>query len=42
MNSLHALMARAHNNLEKELDAFLNSTKSNGSIKTTNNFVAFI
>lgn len=42
MSSLHALMACAHNHLEKELDIFLNSTKSNGSMKITNNLLAFI
>lgn len=42
MNSLHALMGCAHNHLEKELDIFVNSTKSNGNMKTKNNLLAFI
>lgn len=42
MNSLHTLMACTSNHLEKELDMFLKSTVSNGSIKNPNNFLAFI
>lgn len=42
MNSLDTLMACTSNHLEKELDMFLKSRVSNGSIKNPNNFLAFI